>query len=121
MLDGRAEAHLIALSCSDPPEGRERWSLKLLADRLVELGYVESLPRDRQAHAQKNELKPHLKRQWVIPPTKSAGFVWRMEEVLDLYREPSDPLRPVQRTSAPARSSPRERTKTLIGRSALAL
>ena len=43
MLDGRAEAHLIALSCSDPPEGRERWSLKLLADRLVELGYVESL------------------------------------------------------------------------------
>ena len=43
MLDGRAEAQLIALSCSDPPEGRERWSLKLLADRLVELGYVESL------------------------------------------------------------------------------
>jgi hypothetical protein len=43
VLDGRAEAHLIALSCSDPPEGRERWSLRLLADRLVELGYVESL------------------------------------------------------------------------------
>ncbi len=43
MLDGRAEAHLIALSCSDPLEGRERWSLRLLADRLVELGYVESL------------------------------------------------------------------------------
>jgi len=43
MLDGRAEAHLIALSCSDSLEDRERWSLKLLADRLVELGYVESL------------------------------------------------------------------------------
>jgi transposase len=42
-LDGRAEAHLIALSCSDPPEGRERWSMRLLADRMVELGYVESL------------------------------------------------------------------------------
>jgi len=43
VLDGRAEAHLVALSCSDPPEGRERWSMRLLADRMVELGYVESL------------------------------------------------------------------------------
>jgi len=42
-LDGRAEAHLIALSCSDPPEGRERWSMRLLADRMVELGHVEAL------------------------------------------------------------------------------
>ena len=43
VLDGRAEAHLIALACSNPPEGRERWPLRLLADRMVELGYVESL------------------------------------------------------------------------------
>jgi hypothetical protein len=46
------------------------------------------------AHS-KNSLKPHLKRQWVIPPRKSAAFVWRMEEVLDLYEEPYDPLWPV--------------------------
>jgi len=43
VLDGRAEAHLIALSCSDPPEGREHWSMRLLADRMVELGHVGSL------------------------------------------------------------------------------
>jgi len=43
VLDGRAEAHLIALSCSDPPEGRERWSMRLLADRVVELGHVGSV------------------------------------------------------------------------------
>ncbi len=43
VLDGRAEAHLVALSCSDPPEGRERWSMRLLADRMVELGHVESV------------------------------------------------------------------------------
>jgi len=43
VLDGRAEAHSIALSCSDPPEGRERWSMRLLADRMVELGHVEAL------------------------------------------------------------------------------
>jgi transposase len=43
VLDGRAEAHLVALSCSDPPEGRERWSMRLLADRMVEVGHVEAL------------------------------------------------------------------------------
>jgi hypothetical protein len=43
VLDGRAEAHLIALACSDPPRGRERWSMRLLADRMVELGYADAL------------------------------------------------------------------------------
>ena len=43
VLDGRAEAHLVALSCSDPPEGTERWSLRLLADRMVELGHADEL------------------------------------------------------------------------------
>jgi Homeodomain-like domain len=43
VLDGRAEAHLLALACSEAPEGRERWSMRLLADRMVELGHVEAL------------------------------------------------------------------------------
>jgi len=42
-LDGDAVAHLIALACSETPEGYSRWSLRLLADRMVELGYVESI------------------------------------------------------------------------------
>ena len=42
-LDGHQEAHLLALACSEPPEGRNRWSLRLLADRMVEFGYVEAI------------------------------------------------------------------------------
>ncbi len=42
-VDGDAEAHLIALSCSEPPEGHARWTLRLLANKVVELGYVESI------------------------------------------------------------------------------
>ena len=42
-MDDRAEAHLIALACSPAPEGHEHWNLRLLADRMVELGVVESL------------------------------------------------------------------------------
>ncbi len=42
-LDGAEEAHLIALTCSAPPTGYERWSLRLLADKLVELEYVDAV------------------------------------------------------------------------------
>ena len=42
-IDGDAEAHLIALACSRPPEGRARWTLRLLADRLIELELVETV------------------------------------------------------------------------------
>jgi len=42
-LDGKGEARLIALACSQPPEGRDRWTLKLLAERLVALEVVDSI------------------------------------------------------------------------------
>jgi hypothetical protein len=42
-LDGKAEAHLVALACGAPPEGRSRWTLRLLGDRMVALEHVESL------------------------------------------------------------------------------
>jgi transposase len=42
-LDGRAEARLIALACSDPPEDSDHWALRLLADELIELGMVKSI------------------------------------------------------------------------------
>jgi len=42
-VDGEVEAHLIALACSEPPEGQDRWTLRLLADRLVRLELVESI------------------------------------------------------------------------------
>lgn len=42
-IDGDMEAHLVALSCGEPPEGFARWSLRLLADKMVELNYVDSI------------------------------------------------------------------------------
>jgi transposase len=42
-IDGEVEAHLIALTCSDPPEGYDRWTLRLLADRLVQLEIIDSI------------------------------------------------------------------------------
>jgi transposase len=42
-LDGDGQAHLIALACGAPPEGQDHWTLRLLADRMVELRYADSL------------------------------------------------------------------------------
>lgn len=43
IIDGENEAHLIALACGDAPDGRSGWTLRLLSQRMVELGYVESV------------------------------------------------------------------------------
>jgi hypothetical protein len=42
-LDGRAEATLVAIACSNAPKGHEHWTLRLLADKLVQLGVVDSI------------------------------------------------------------------------------
>lgn len=42
-VTGEIEAHIIALACSDPPEGYSKWTLRLLADKTVEMGYISSI------------------------------------------------------------------------------
>ena len=52
-IEGEEEAYLIALACSEPPEGRASWTLRLLADKLVELKYVESVSYETVRHVLK--------------------------------------------------------------------
>ena len=52
-IDGNVEAHLIALSCSEPPEGHARWTLRLLANEVVEMGYVDSISHETVRNALK--------------------------------------------------------------------
>jgi hypothetical protein len=94
-LDGEAEAHLIALACSQPPEGHVRWTLRLLRDRFVEAGYAEPVSHETIRQVLKNELKPWLKQRYCIPPHENAAFVCQMEEVLEVYQRPYDPRRPM--------------------------
>jgi transposase len=53
LLDGKAEAHLIAIGCSEPPRGHGRWTVRLLADKLVELEVVEAVSRETVRRALK--------------------------------------------------------------------
>jgi len=64
-LDGRAEARLIALACSEAPEGRDRWSMRLLADKAVELGIVESVSHETVRKA--------LKKTSCVPTSSKGG------------------------------------------------
>jgi hypothetical protein len=55
--DGDFEAHLLALSCGKPPHGHVRWSLRLLADKMVELNYVDSISHETVRRVLKKRIK----------------------------------------------------------------
>ena len=96
IFDGVGEAKLIALACSPPPKGRKRWTLTLLETAVVQAEHCRSRQRQHdRADAQKNTLKPHLQKQWVIPPEANAAFVASMEDVLEVYQRRHDPDRPI--------------------------
>ena len=106
-LDGAAEAHLIALACGEPPEGRARWTLRLLSDRLVECEIVESIhPETVRKTLKKTNSSPRsatgqalAERVLVHPAPASATVAIRtlcvqqrnamaMEDVLEVYHRP---------------------------------
>ena len=93
-FDGEQEAHLIALSCSPCPGGKLAGrSLACWSDGGVGLCGADQ-PRNGAKNAEKNELKPWLKQCWCIPAEASAAFVWRMEDVLEVYTRVYDPRFP---------------------------
>lgn len=95
ILKGEEEAQLVMLACSNPPAGRSRWTLKLLADKLISLDIVESVSPSTVGRAlNKNELKPWKNKEWCIPEA-SADFVCNMEDVLNVYERPYDANYPV--------------------------
>ena len=90
-LNGVHEAHLIALCGGPQPEGRAWWSMRLLADRFVQVGEAENVSDETVRRTlKKNERKPWLKEEWCIPPKANAEGVSHMEDVLEVYQRPSD-------------------------------
>jgi Homeodomain-like domain len=94
-LSGKEEALLVATACSNPPEGRARWTLELLAGELVRLTEHDNISRETvRRRLAENELKPWRNDMWRVPQV-DGEFVARMEDVLDLYAEEPDRKRPV--------------------------
>jgi transposase len=94
-LSGKEEALLVATACSKPPPGRARWTLELLAGEMVRLTDHDELSSETvRRRLAENHLKPWRKDMWCIPKV-DGEYVARMEDILDLYAEAPDPLRPV--------------------------
>jgi transposase len=68
-LDGQQQAHLLAVACTNPPQGHARWTLRLLAGRVVELGWAESISPET--------VRQVLKKQTSSPGRKSSGAFLR--------------------------------------------
>jgi len=94
-LTGKEEALLVATACANPPAGRARWTLELLAGTMVKLTKHESLSDETvRRRLAENGLKPWRRDMWCIAKV-DGEYVARMEDVLDLYAEAPDPKRPV--------------------------
>jgi transposase len=73
-LDGAQEAHLIALACAAPPEGHGRWTLRLLARRMVELGHVDTLSHETVRQTLKKRAQAESAEN-VVYPAQAVGRV----------------------------------------------
>jgi len=94
-LSGKEEALLVAVACTNPPVGRARWTMQLLAGEMVKLTEHGSLSRETvRRRLGEKDIKPWQRKMWCIPKI-DAEYVARMEDVLELYKEPADPVRPV--------------------------
>jgi transposase len=94
-LSGKEMALLVATACSNPPKGRKRWTLKLLAGAMVSLTEHDGLSYETvRRRLAEDDLKPWRRDMWCIPQVDGT-YVARMEDVLDLYAEEADPKHPV--------------------------
>jgi transposase len=94
-LTVQEEALLVATACAKPPAGRGRWTLELLAGAMVRLTRHDSLSRETvRRRLSENALKPWRQKMWCVPKI-DGEYVARMEDVLDLYAEAPDLMRPV--------------------------
>ena len=91
----RAGGAPVAVACSEPPSGQKQWTLRLLANKLAALEVVDTVSYEtvRQPLTQTG-FKPWLIERWCILPEANPEFVYRMEDVLDVYTRPYDPKRP---------------------------
>src|SRR6266581_1243744 len=88
-LDGKGEAQLIHLACSKAPDGRQRWTLELLADQMVKLEYVEHISPETVRQALKKTNSSPGSRSRGVSPKRQTGtlcIIWRMSSMCTVSR-----------------------------------
>lgn len=94
-FDARAKSQIVAMVCSDPPEGFDRWTLRLLQEKAINQAIVESISHETiRVILEEHDLKPWRQRSWCVPDLDDE-FIERMEDVLKIYERDYDESRPV--------------------------
>jgi len=95
VFDDRDKANIIAMVCTDPPEGFARWTLELIAEESVKRDLVDSISTSKvQVILQEHDLKPWREKMWCIPSLDNE-YIERMEDVLKVYEKKYNPKKPV--------------------------
>jgi transposase len=89
------KSKIVALVCSDPPEGFDTWSLDLIKEKAIENEIVKGIGRETiRLVLREHDLKPWKQKSWCVPDLDEE-FIDRMEDVLDVYERPYDENKPL--------------------------
>ena len=93
--DAYQDALLVSIACSEPPSGRCRWTLALLAERWIALTDMEQVSMETiRQRLKANQLKPWQRKMWCLGQM-DAAYIAQMEHILDLYAEPPSATAPL--------------------------
>jgi transposase len=95
-FDDRERSRIIAMVCSDPPDGSYRWTLDLIVEESQKRSLIgRSISREQvRIILQEHDLKPWQEKMWCIPKLDTE-YIKRMENILDIYEQPYDRNKPV--------------------------
>ena len=86
-FDDRIKSQIVALVCSNPPEGFDRWTLDLIQEKSVKNGIVPTISRDTiRVILREHDLKPWQQKSWCVPELNEE-FIERMEDILKVYEK----------------------------------
>lgn len=93
-FDDRVKSKIIALVCSDPPEGFDRWTLELIKEKTEDQIVGEISKESIRIILQEHDLKPWQQKMWCIPKLDEE-YIRRMEDILDIYERKYDKKEPI--------------------------
>jgi len=94
-FDDRIKSRIVALVCSDPPEGFDRWSLSLIQEKTVNQRIVDEIGRESiRLILKEHDLKPWQQKSWCVPELDEE-FIQRMEDILNVYEAPCNAQNPL--------------------------
>lgn len=94
-FDDRDKANIIAMVCTDPPEGYARWTIDLIMEESIKNGHVDSISKSKiRIILQEHEFKPWREKMWCVP-NLNEEYIERMEDVLQVYEAAYNDKEPV--------------------------